>query len=90
MSIPKHVKVYMEYFDYVTQSEILCEACGRPSNDIHHINGRGKDKDVIKNLMALCRKCHERAHGSKDYVSKEDFQYIHNNVLAGNKKQFLK
>lgn len=46
-----HCKVYMAYFDYVTQEEIMCEACGRPAVDIHHINGRSsKDKDNIKNL----------------------------------------
>lgn len=86
----KHCKIYMQYFDYVTPEEIICEACQSPAKDIHHINGRGKGKDVIKNLIALCRKCHERAHSSKNYVSKEEFQYIHNNFLQGNRKQFLK
>lgn len=80
----------MEYFDYVTQEEISCEACHRPAVDIHHINGRGKGKDIISNLMALCRKCHEKAHGGKDYIDKGTFQYIHNNFLAGNRKTFLK
>ena len=86
----KYIKVYMDYFDFKTQSEIMCEACGRPAEDIHHIHGRGKDMDNIKNLMALCRECHNRAHSSKDYVSKEEFQYIHNNFLMGNRIKFLK
>lgn len=85
-----HVKIYMQYFDYVTQEEIPCEACHSPAVDIHHINGRTGDCDNIKNLIALCRKCHERAHGTKYYVSKDSFQYIHNNYLAGNRKIFLK
>jgi 5-methylcytosine-specific restriction endonuclease McrA len=86
----KYIKTYCDYFDIKTQNELICEACGKMANDIHHINGRGKGKDVINNLMALCRKCHERAHSSKNYVSKDEFQYIHNNFLAGNRKAFLK
>ena len=80
----------MKYFDFVTQSEVICEACGRPAVDIHHIEGRLGDKNNIKNLIALCRKCHVRAHASKNYVSKEQFQLIHNYFLQGTRKAFLK
>jgi predicted restriction endonuclease len=86
----KHCQIYCDYFDYKVQSEIMCEACGAPANDIHHIHGRGKDKDVIENLIALCRKHHEMAHASKNYVSPTEFQYIHNYFLTGQRKQFLK
>jgi hypothetical protein len=85
----KYIKVYLDYFDIKTENELICEACGRPAVDIHHINGRGLNMDVIKNLMALCRKCHDRAHGSKNYVSKDQFQFIHNNFMQGNRKRFL-
>jgi len=85
-----HTKVYMKYFDYVVAEEIICEACGNLAVDIHHINGRLGDKNNIKNLIALCRKCHERSHGGKDYVNKEQFQYIHNFFLTGRIKTFLK
>jgi hypothetical protein len=87
MALPKHVSVYMLYFDYVTQSEIPCEACTKPAVDIHHISGRGKGKDVITNLMALCRKCHTRAHES---IPKSEMQYIHNFFLTGRRKIFIK
>lgn len=80
--------MYMKYFDYAKQDIIFCEACGRVAVDIHHIEGRGKGKDVIENLMALCRRCHSLAHEEK--LSKSDLQYIHNNFLAGNRKQFVK
>jgi hypothetical protein len=81
----------MKYFDYKSDEFIPCECCGRKANDIHHIDGRGKGKDVIENLMCLCiKKCHPRAHGAKNYVSKDEFQLIHNNFLMGNRKQFLK
>jgi len=82
-----HTKVYMKYFDYVVAEEIICEACGNLAVDIHHINGRGKDKDVIKNLMALCRKHHTQAH---EKIPKSEMQLIHNYFLQGTRKQFLK
>jgi predicted restriction endonuclease len=86
----KYIKVYLDYFDIKTENELICEACGNMAVDIHHIHGRGKGKDIITNLMALCRKCHDRAHSSKNYVSKDEFQFIHRNFLAGNRKAFLK
>jgi hypothetical protein len=84
-----YIKIYLDYFDYKVQSEVICEACMDPAVDIHHIHGRGAGMDVIKNLIALCRKCHERAHGAKNYVSKDEFQLIHNYFLQGTRKQFL-
>jgi hypothetical protein len=85
----KYIKVYLDYFDIKTENELICEACQNPGIDIHHIYGRGKGKDVIKNLMCLCRRCHERAHGTKNYVSKDQFQYIHNCFLQGQRKKYL-
>jgi hypothetical protein len=83
----KHVKVYMNNFQYGETEFMPCEACQKPAVDIHHINGRGKGKDVISNLMALCRNCHIKAHSTE---SKSNMQYIHNMFLAGVRKQFLK
>jgi len=84
----KHCRIYMKYFDYGEQDVILCEVCGRKAVDVHHVNGRGKDKDVINNLMALCRDCHTKAHEGK--LSKGELQYIHNCFMAGQRKQFIK
>jgi hypothetical protein len=92
----KHTKVYMDYFDIGETDTWYCEGCMKefPINNglnIHHINGRGKGKDVIKNLMSLCiQKCHVRAHSSKKYVSKDEFQTIHNYFMQGTRKTFLK
>lgn len=80
----KYIKIYLDRFDIKTEFELICEACGRMGNDIHHVSGRGKGKDVINNLMCLCRMCHSRAHSSKDYIRKEEFQEIHNNFLKNN------
>ena len=77
----------MNHFDYGIEDFIPCEACGAMAVDIHHINGRGKGKDVIEYLMALCRKHHMKAHES--VYMKSDMQYIHNSFLSGQRKQFL-
>lgn len=84
----KHCRIYMRHFDYGEQDFIPCEACGREAVDIHHINGRGPGKDVVENLMGLCRRCHDFAHAEK--LSKSELQYIHNNFLLGHRKTFLK
>lgn len=85
----KYVKIYLDHFDYKTESDVICEACQGQAVDIHHIHGRGKGKDVIENLMALCRKHHDRATTSKDYVTPDEMQLIHNYFLQGQRKQFL-
>jgi hypothetical protein len=83
-----HAKVYFNHFDYVVQEEVMCECCTRPAVDIHHINGRiGPEANTIKNLIALCRKCHDLAHAEK--ISKGELAFIHNNVLVGNRKVFI-
>jgi len=89
MRKPKHVQVYLDHFDLKEGDFVVCEACHKPASDIHHINGRGKEKDVINNLMALCRSCHEKAHSSKNLISKEVFQMMHNYFLMGDRRKFL-
>ena len=74
----RHCKVYFDYFGYGEQDFVPCEVCGGRSQDIHHINGRGNGKDVIENLMGLCRKCHRAAHGlEKTYLHKDVLFAIH-------------
>ena len=90
MKRPKHVVVYLEYFGLQEGDFVVCEACQKAACEIHHIHGRGKGKDVIDNLMALCRKCHERAHGSLHPVSKQEFELIHRYFLQGQRRVFLK
>ena len=86
----KHTKIYLKHFGYGEQEFIPCEGCGAEAVDIHHINGRiGEDADTITNLIALCRKCHDRAHNSKRYVSPGEFQLIHNYFLNGTRRKFI-
>lgn len=83
----KHTKIYMQHFNYGIDDFIPCEACGAKAVDVHHINGRGKGKDNINNLMALCRKHHNLAHSE---ISKNEMQLIHNYFLSGDRRIFLK
>lgn len=62
---------------YDTSDFIPCEVCGKKAVDIHHIEARGMGgsdkKDVIENLMALCRECHIKYGDitkAKDYLKK--------------------
>lgn len=75
----KHTKIYMKYFDYGIDDIILCENCLKVAVDIHHIDGRGKGKDVIENLMALCRNCHNKAGADKSF--NKELKIIHMNKL---------
>jgi len=69
--LKKHTKIYLDHFGYGVESFIPCEVCGAQAVDIHHIQARGmggsKRADVIENLMALCRYCHESFGDKKQY-----------------------
>lgn len=68
-----HIKIYFSSFNYDESSFIPCQVCQRKATDIHHIQPKGmggrKDADIITNLIALCRDCHNKAHDNK--ISKE-------------------
>lgn len=74
----RHTKIYLKFFDYGIEDFIPCENCGEKAVDIHHIEARGmggsKEADNIENLMALCRKCHEK------YGDKTKFKVILKNI----------
>ena len=83
----------MKHFDIGEDDIWWCEATGTQHKfrdlQVHHINGRGKGMDIIENLMSLQPKIHARAHGDINYISKSEFQYIHNSFLAGQRRPFL-
>lgn len=69
-----HTKVYYEYFNYIPGEYIECEipGCGCQAVDIHHIIPRSKfgskrkdEQDDPKNLIGLCRKCHDKADSNE-------------------------
>ena len=60
-----HVKVYLEYFGIANGEPSPCERCWcQHRTDVHHCTPRGiggdpkRTKDVITNLVGLCRACH--------------------------------
>ena len=73
----KHVKIYLDRHGYTTVDTIMCETnCGDVACDIHHIEPRGMggnpDKDILENLIALCRNCHEKAESGA--ITKEQLK----------------
>jgi len=77
-----YTAIYLKHFGLDVSDFVPCENCGRRAQDIHHINGRGKGKDVIDNLMAVCRDCHKAAHGeAKTYLHPDVMQKIHDEYL---------
>lgn len=70
----KHTKVYFNYFGYNISDFIACECCGTKAVDINHIicKGMGGVKenrlDIIENLQAICRSCHEKYGDNKKWL----------------------
>lgn len=78
----KHIKTYFDFFDYGEQDIVCCEVCKDVAVDIHHIVYRSQGgQDDIENLMALCRKCHDKAHGKDELFSTIFLQQLHLNHL---------
>ncbi len=85
----RHIKNYFGYYQLDENSHLTCEACWLPAKDIHHIDFRSsfwkKTKhlqDAIENLIALCRKCHNKAHFKEEpYIQKDELREIHNKNL---------
>jgi hypothetical protein len=67
----KHTQIYMKYFGYHLSDFLPCEICGCQAVDLHHIEARGmggsNERDVIENLMALCRGHHIFYGDKKQY-----------------------
>lgn len=79
----KHTKIYLKEMGFDMSDFIPCEICGKRAVDIHHIDARGmggsKNKDVIENLMALCRRHHDMYGDKRKY--KQYLKDIHNELL---------
>jgi 5-methylcytosine-specific restriction endonuclease McrA len=42
-----------------------CEACGRAGRlDVHHLTYARRGNELLGDLQALCRDCHDKAHGN--------------------------
>jgi len=78
-----HTQIYMDHCGYDDTDFIPCEICRKRAVDINHIDARGmggsKTKDVIENLMASCRKCHNEYGDKSQY--KDFLKEIHKTFL---------
>lgn len=79
----KHTAIYLKHFGYTIADFIPCEICSKRAVDLNHIDARGmggsKTKDVIENLMAMCRECHVMYGDKKQY--KEFLKEIHKKAI---------
>ena len=68
-----HTKIYLNHFGHDESNFICCEICGATAVDVHHLDFKGMGggpqgkKDVIENLMGLCRSDHDKCHADKEY-----------------------
>lgn len=94
-----HTRVYFSFFGYQIPSDAVCECCGNPAVDVHHIDARGMGgdptgkKDLIENLMGLCRKCHDDYGDVPEYVpllTKIHLKFMEINGLAIKFKEYIK
>ena len=81
-----YTRTYMRHFGYRIAEDFKCELTGSPAHDIHHIDGRGKGKDTIENLMAVTREVHADIHDRNRYT-KEQLREVHQRFMKNNKKK---
>lgn len=87
-----HTKLYLKFFGYVNSDWIKCEMpdCYKKAVDIHHITARGMggnpsgDKDVIENLIGLCREHHEEFGDKTEH--KEMLKQVHIKNIEDHKR----
>ena len=78
-----HKKIYCTFFNLNKGDRILCTNCGQDAVDIHHIIPRGmggSERDYIENLVALCRKCHDKAESSHSFNTSVRIKHL-NKIL---------
>ena len=64
-----YTKEYLTQFGYHETDFVPCECCEKKATEIHHLLGRKGDLlNDIKNLMAICRKCHEDYGQVKEFM----------------------
>ena len=72
-----HARIYFKHCGYSEGDFIPCEICHNDAIGIYAI--RGKDKNVIENLCALCRDCHTKCHN--EVIKRDQMQEIHDVFL---------
>ena len=84
MAMPNHKRIYMNEMGCGEDDILLCETpklvnmqCTYRADEIHHIRFRSEGgKDILENLVALCKNCHDKAHG-KNHGNKKMYKNIY-------------
>lgn len=82
-----YTRTYLKFFGFPFDPNFFvpCEYCGAKSVDLHHLIPRSLRPDLvnrIENIMALCRKDHDRA--GKDRAFNEELKQVHRRRLLKN------
>lgn len=52
----------------------VCEACGDPSEEVHHKNGRFGERLTDKTFwMAVCKVCHREIHANPEWAREQGY-----------------
>ena len=62
--LAEKLKLYRAVRDKYMAQHLNCEICDKPSNDLHHKAGRGKNLCNVITFMAVCRNCHIFIHNN--------------------------
>jgi len=58
----------------LTRANRICEGClDKPASVIHHLNYKSIYSEMLFDLVALCRDCHEKCHPDKVELTDEEF-----------------
>jgi hypothetical protein len=65
---------YMEAHDPWLEEHKLCEACGDPSEEVHHKNGRFGERLTDQTYwMATCKVCHREIHANPEWAREQGY-----------------
>lgn len=65
---------YLEAHDPWLKEHKLCEACGDPSEEVHHKNGRFGERLTDQTFwMAVCKMCHREIHASPEWAREQGY-----------------
>jgi len=84
MVMPIHKTVYMREMGCGEDDVLVCETpnlvnsdCTHVASEIHHVKFRSAGgKDILENLVAICKNCHDKAHG-KNHGNKKMYKNIY-------------
>jgi 5-methylcytosine-specific restriction endonuclease McrA len=71
-----------ELYNYIIERDNgLCQICGFPGNNIHHILYRSEGgRHFADNLILLCIKCHDKEHFIKKHPKWTFFEAVRHNT----------